>query len=160
MYVLFCVFRFIVLLCVLIVCKCVPYYGHRVSNQLQLTKYIISYLISYNNHIKLILVQRPNTSPPPHLPLCETRRFISISNIFTNKVHNIWITILCIYIYIYIYYWDATSVVLHDHPQWDFLNINRRHAIFYTQFKCTNKASLCGRTSGNFYKPANFLKSL
>jgi len=36
MYVLFCVFWFIVLFCVLFVCKCVLYYCHRVSTQLQL----------------------------------------------------------------------------------------------------------------------------
>ena len=39
MYVPFCVFCFIVLFCVLFVCKCVLYYCHRVSTQLQL-KYI------------------------------------------------------------------------------------------------------------------------
>ena len=37
MYVLFCVFCFFMLLCVLFVCNCVLYYYHRVSTQLQLT---------------------------------------------------------------------------------------------------------------------------
>ena len=42
-YVLFFVFRFTVLLCVLLVCKYVLYYSHRVSTQLQLTN--ISYYL-------------------------------------------------------------------------------------------------------------------
>jgi len=37
MYVLFCVLCFIVSFCVLFVCKCVLYYCHRVSTQLQVT---------------------------------------------------------------------------------------------------------------------------
>jgi len=37
MFVTFCVFCFIVLFCVLFVCKCVLYYCHRMSTQLQLT---------------------------------------------------------------------------------------------------------------------------
>jgi len=44
MYVLFCILCFIVLSCVLFVCKCVLYYCHQVTTQLQLTN--ISYIYS------------------------------------------------------------------------------------------------------------------
>jgi hypothetical protein len=47
MYVPVRVFRYIVLFCVLFVCKCVMYYCHKVSSRLQLTNNIISYIIPY-----------------------------------------------------------------------------------------------------------------
>ena len=52
MYVLFCIFCFIVLFCVLFVCKCVMYYCHRVSTQFQSTKYIMSYQNCYHLYTK------------------------------------------------------------------------------------------------------------
>jgi hypothetical protein len=56
---MFCtVYCFIVSFCVFFVRKCVLYYCHPVSTQLQLTKYIISYLI-FSYHI----ISRHNSSP-------------------------------------------------------------------------------------------------
>ena len=45
-FLLLCMFRvfcFIVLFCVMFVCKCVLYYCHRVSTQSQVTQFIVSY---------------------------------------------------------------------------------------------------------------------
>ena len=50
MYVQFCVFCFIMLFCVLYVCKCIRYYCHRVSTQLQLTN--ISCIITKCTSVK------------------------------------------------------------------------------------------------------------
>jgi len=51
MHVLFYVFCFIVSFCVLFVCKCVLYYCHRVSTQLQLTKYFKFYFFHRLYHL-------------------------------------------------------------------------------------------------------------
>jgi len=52
MYVPFWVFCFIVLFCVLFVCKCVLYCCHRVATHKQLTNisYHIIYIVTYHNY--------------------------------------------------------------------------------------------------------------
>jgi len=55
MYVLFCIFCFILLFYILFVCKCVLYYCHRVSTQLQLTNISISYISYHINGWQMVL---------------------------------------------------------------------------------------------------------
>jgi len=68
--VLFCVlFVSIVLFCVLFVCKCVLYYCHRVSTQLQLN---ISYIISFI-HLVVCLTTGPKPLPKRAVHIVRSR---------------------------------------------------------------------------------------
>jgi len=77
MYVLFCIFCFIVLSYVLFVSKCVLYYCHRVSTQLQLT--YISYHIKSSLHPVSVTWGRAK-------PLCHAARCVGVT--LNMQVHS------------------------------------------------------------------------
>jgi len=89
MYVLFCVFCFTVLFCVLFVCKCVLYYCHLVSTQLQLTN--ISYhkgkILSFETSVTIYQLTRHNI-PEDTLQqhCCENSKSLTVTIILGLRI--------------------------------------------------------------------------
>ena len=86
MCVLLWVFFFFILFCVLFVCKCVLYYCHRVSTQLQLTN--ISYHFSFIQFLVPRMLQRINKRGNIHYDLlrCDPAQTGKCFRTFRSKV--------------------------------------------------------------------------
>jgi len=98
----------IVLFCVLFVCKCVLYYCHWVSTQLQLTNIYLYLSSTHMTALSILLVQTHNR-PEDHLNTClpnfhhnsvtvccyKTNRFHLFIYIFTLKKNELKFTQVC-----------------------------------------------------------------
>jgi len=86
MYVLFCIFCFIMLFPVLFVCKCVLFYCHRVSTQLRIT------YISYQIFEHLIIF--PNLLELHNLHLLELHNLLAFLKVSCNCLQqDIYVTL-------------------------------------------------------------------
>ena len=82
MCVLFCVFCFIVLFCVLFVCKCVLYYCHRVSTELRLTNICHIIMPPGNNHSSNLSIS------PSYRFVLTTHIALSLHTIIQHRIQS------------------------------------------------------------------------
>ena len=80
MYVLFCIFCFILSFCILFVCKCVLYYCHRVSTPLQL-----KYISNIKLQTKLLFLPQGKYN---FFPIIKTSKWMMFREIITLAFKN------------------------------------------------------------------------
>ena len=96
----FCVFCFIVLLCVLFVCNCVLYCCHQVSTQLQLTNRII-YHIKYKSYVISVVSegvvqsqQAPHSTTFCLLALPNRYQHNNVSIDTSDRLRRFWLSLI------------------------------------------------------------------